>query len=96
MGWGGKYPWRGEATVRRQGGTLVFKISRTQDLEGTLTPFSANIFIVRWADRGLHADAYVRFSQGFDGRVDAITMQAVSPATDFSFDFQDLNFKRVE
>ncbi len=89
-------PWRGEATVELREGQLQFRISRTQDLEGALTPFSANIFIVKWRNRGLHADAYVRFSQGFDGKVDGITMQAVSPATDFSFDFQDLNFKKLE
>jgi hypothetical protein len=88
--------WRGEAAVRLHGGTLVLKISRTEELEGALTPFSANIFIVHWADRGLHADAFVRFSQGFDGRVNGMTMQAVSPATDFSFDFQDLDFTRLE
>jgi CubicO group peptidase (beta-lactamase class C family) len=94
----GRYadPWRGEAVIDVRGGKLWMKISRTQDLEGALTPFSANIFIVTWQNRGLHADAYVRFSQGFDGKVDGITMQAVSPATDFSFDFQDLNFKKLE
>ena len=88
--------WRGEATVQLREGKLQLSISRAQDLEGTLAPFSANLFIVKWHNRGLHADAYVRFSQGFDGKVDGITMQAVSPTTDFSFDFQDLNFKRLE
>jgi Domain of unknown function (DUF3471)/Beta-lactamase len=88
--------WRGEAAVRLRDGKLMLKFSRTQELEGSLAPFSANIFIVKWLNRGLHADAYVRFSQGFDGKIDGMTMQAVSPATDFSFDFQDLNFKRLE
>ena len=31
-----------------------------------------------------------------DGKVDGMTMRAISPATDFSFDFQDLDFKRVD
>jgi CubicO group peptidase (beta-lactamase class C family) len=92
----GKYadPWRGEAAVDLHEGSLVLKFSRTRELEGPLTPYSANVFIVKWLERGLHADAYVRFSQGFDGKVDGFTMQAVSPATDFSFDFQDLNFRK--
>jgi hypothetical protein len=30
------------------------------------------------------------------GKANGITMKAISPLTDFSFDFQDLNFKRLE
>ncbi len=89
-------PWRGEATVRRVGKALVLKFSRTKSLEGPLTPYQGNIFIVRWKDRNLNADAFVRFEQGVDGKASGITMQSISPATDFSFDFQDLDFKRAE
>ena len=94
----GRYndPWRGDATVRREGNGLVLKLSRTNDLEGPLLPYSGNIFIVRWKDRSLDADAYVRFEQGFGGKIDGMTMTAVSPATDFSFDFQDLDFKKMD
>lgn len=93
----GRYndPWRGDAVVRREGNRLVLKFSRTASLEGPLTPYSGNIFIVRWKDRSLDADAYVRFEQGFNGKIEGMTMQAISPATDFSFDFQDLKFKKA-
>ena len=87
--------WRGDANVQRIGNKLVLKFSRTDELEGPLTPYSGNIFIVHWNNRSLDADAYVRFEQGFDGKVSGITLQAVSPTTDFSFDFQDLDFKKV-
>jgi CubicO group peptidase (beta-lactamase class C family) len=87
-------PWRGEATVRRENDTLILKISRTQSLEGSLTPYSGNIFIVHWRDRALNADAFVRFDQGYDAQVTEMSMRAVSPATDFSFDFQDLHFTK--
>jgi len=89
-------PWRGDAEVRQEGGKLVLKISRTQDLVGSMTPFRGNIFIVRWNDRSLDADAYVRFSQGYEQEIDGMTMRAISPLTDSSFDFQDLNFKKVQ
>jgi CubicO group peptidase (beta-lactamase class C family) len=89
-------PWRGEATVRREGEKLILKISRTPSLEGPLTPYSGNIFIVHWNDRALNADAYVRFEQGFDTKVTEMTMGVVSPATDFSFDFQDLHFTKTD
>jgi CubicO group peptidase (beta-lactamase class C family) len=93
----GRYtdPWRGDADVRLDGGRLVLTISRTKELQGVLKPYSGNVFVVRWNERALNADAFVRFSQGFDGRPDGMTMRAVSPATDFSFDFQDLDFKRA-
>jgi CubicO group peptidase (beta-lactamase class C family) len=89
-------PWRGDATVRRENDKLILKFSRTKFLEGALTPFNGNIFIVHWNDRSLNADAYVRFEQGYDAKVTEMTMRAVSPATDFSFDFQDLQFSKVE
>jgi hypothetical protein len=88
-------PWRGDAAVRLDDGHLVLEFSHTRYLQGALTPYSGNIFIVRWNDRGLNADAYVRFEPGFDGKIRGLTMRAVSPATDFSFDFQDLNFDKV-
>ena len=88
--------WRGDATVRREGDRLVLKFSRTEKLEGAMTPYSGNIFIVRWKERSLEADAFVRFAQGFDNRIEGMTMRAVSPATDFSFDFQDLDFRKQE
>jgi CubicO group peptidase (beta-lactamase class C family) len=89
-------PWRGDASVRLENGKLILKISRTQFLEGPLTPHSGNIFIVHWNDRSLDADAYVRFDQGYDAKITDMTMRAVSPATDFSFDFQDLHFTKSE
>jgi CubicO group peptidase (beta-lactamase class C family) len=89
-------PWRGDATVRRENDKLILKISRTQSLEGALAPFSGNIFIVHWNDRALNADAYVRFDQGYDTKITEMTMRAVSPATDFSFDFQDLHFSKTD
>lgn len=48
-------------------------------------------FIARWKDRRLNADAYVSFSLDAEGKVERIRMKAVSPATDFSFDFHDLD-----
>ena len=74
---------------------LILKISRTSALEATLVPYSGHIFVARWVDRSIKADAFVRFEQGFDRNITGITMEAISPATDFSFDFQDLHFQKV-
>jgi len=87
--------WRGDAVVRREGDKLVLKFSRTDKMEGPLSPYNGDVFIVRWNDRSLQADAYVRFSPAFGGGIEGMTMRPVSPATDFSADFQDLDFKKV-
>jgi len=44
----------------------------------------------------MNADAYVTFNLKPDGSIDEVRMKAVSPATDFSFDFQDLLLRPVK
>lgn len=87
--------WRGEATITHEAGGLVLKFSRTDGLVGPLEPVAPGLFIARWRDRTLDADAYVRFAEDFSGQVTGFKMQAVSDATDFSYDFADLDFKRL-
>jgi CubicO group peptidase (beta-lactamase class C family) len=87
-------PWRGNATVILEDGHLVLKISRTKHLTGTLSPYSGNIFLVRWNDRSLHADAFVQFDETVRRDIGGMTMRAISPQTDLSFDFQDLHFAK--
>ena len=82
------------ATVGCEDGVLRLSISHTSALTGPLTPVAPDLFIVRWDDRELDADAYVRFSRDFDQTVVGFTMKPVSAKTDFSFDFQDLDFRR--
>ena len=40
--------------------------------------------------------AYVTFNLDADGKIDRITMKAVSPLADFSWDYQDLLFRPAE
>jgi hypothetical protein len=58
--------------------------------------FQYDTFIARWTDRRPMADAYVTFSLSPEGKVERIRMKAVSHATDFSYDFHDLDLRRVE
>jgi hypothetical protein len=88
--------WRGDASVRVQGDRLVLKIAHTDALEGVLQPYGGNVFVVRWNERALKGDAFVRFIQGYGDSIEGMTLQAVSPATDSSLDFQDLDFKKLE
>jgi hypothetical protein len=51
---------------------------------------------VRWKERNFNADAYVTFALNPDGSIERMKMQPISTETDFSYDFQDLNFHAGE
>lgn len=88
-------PWRGEVWIRERKGKLSLTFSRTTALEGVMEHFRDDVFIVRWNDRSLLADAYVRFRLDYDGVIEEVTMKAVSPHTDPSFNFHDLSLRPV-
>jgi CubicO group peptidase (beta-lactamase class C family) len=87
--------WYGEVDIASENGKLVMKFSHTPALVGDLEHWQYDTFVVRWRDRELRADAYVTFSIDPNGKIEQAKMRAVSPATDFSFDFQDLLLKPV-
>jgi CubicO group peptidase (beta-lactamase class C family) len=82
--------WYGDIAIALESGKLVMRFSHTPSLVGDLEHWQHDTFIARWRDRELRADAYVSFALYPDGTVSQATMMAVSPETDFSFDFQDL------
>ncbi len=82
--------WYGDISIVLENGKLVMRFSHSPSLTGDLEHFQYNTFIARWRDRELRADAYVTFALKPDGSIDHVKLAAVSPATDFSFDFQDL------
>ena len=83
-------PWYGDISVAQENGKLVMRFSHTPGLVGDLAHWQHDTFIARWRDRELRADAYVTFALNPDGTIERAKMEAVSPLTDFSFDFQDL------
>jgi hypothetical protein len=74
----------------------VLTLSRTPDLTGVLEHYQHDTFIVRWKERNFNADAYVTFALNPDGSIERMKMQPISTETDFSYDFQDLNFTPVK
>ena len=86
--------WRGEMYVRAEDGRLTLEFSRTKYMKGALEHYRNGVFVVRWFDRRLQADAFVRFSTGFDGNVDGAAMKAISDRTDPSYDFHNLDFRK--
>ncbi len=87
--------WYGDIAIALENGRLVMRFGHTPALTGDLEHWQHDTFIARWRDRELRADAYLTFALKPDGSVDQARMAAVSPETDFSFDFQDLLLKPV-
>jgi hypothetical protein len=84
-------PWYGTIKIRRSGQGLAIEFPHSSGMSGPLTHYQYDTFrtnpTLNWIE-----PAYVTFSIGPDGKVDRVTMKPVSPAADFSFDYQDLQF----
>lgn len=86
--------WFGDIIISEVNGRLRFSAVRSPRLRGDMLYYTGNTFIVRWDDRSMDADAFAIFSLDSEGKPSVITMEAVSPLTDFSYDFQDLDLRR--
>ncbi len=86
--------WFGEISISVKNGKLRFDSKKSPKLTGELLAYKGNTFIVKWDDRSMDADAWVMFSLDNTGKAKGIKMKAISPMTDFSFDFHDLDFSR--
>jgi CubicO group peptidase (beta-lactamase class C family) len=88
--------WFGDVVISIVNGKAWFASKRSPKISGELFPYKSNTLIARWTDRSMDADAFIIFSTDMDGKPSGIKMNAISPLTDFSFDFQDLDFKRIK
>ncbi|HQG45492.1 MAG TPA: serine hydrolase, partial [bacterium] len=88
--------WFGDVALTLERGRMRFQALRSPKLRGEMFWYAGNTFVVRWDDRTLDADAFAIFTLDTEGKPAAMTMKAISPLTDFSFDFQDLDFVRKE
>ncbi len=88
--------WFGKVAITNLNGSLHFNAEKSSDLTGTMTFYKGTTYVVRWNDASLKADAFVNFSLDTEGKANGFTMSPISPLTDFSYDFQDLEFRKVE
>ncbi len=91
----GRYrdPWYGDIVIAKTGGALAIDFTRTPALKSALEPFGSDCFRTRLA-RGAGEDAIACFTVT-DGAVSQVSLKALSPLADFSFDFHDLRPVRV-
>lgn len=87
-------PWYGDVRVLLDGTGLRVDFTRTPSMKGGLEPWDGEMFLTRFGDRDVE-NAFMTFTRDASGRIDGATMKAASPMADFSYDYQDLELKRV-
>lgn len=88
--------WFGEVLLSERKGRLYFTSKRSPQLTGEVFLYKDTNYVVKWDNAYFHADAHLFFECDATGKAVRITMKPISELTDFSYDFQDLDFKRVQ
>jgi len=86
--------WFGDVVISNENGRLRFRAVKSPRMRGEMFHYTANTLIVKWDDRSFNADAFAVFTLDREGKPVSFTMEAISPLTDFSFDFQDLYLEK--
>lgn len=84
-------PWYGDIEVAATPAGLSIDFKSTPRMNGKLEHWQYDTFVTRLDDQTIEP-AYVTFALDPDGKVERVTMKAVSPIADFSWDYRDLNF----
>ena len=88
--------WFGEVTISLKDWKPRFESKRSPKLSGELIDYKGNTMIAKWTDRTMEADAYIIFDLDYQGDASGFKMKWVSPATDFSYNFYDLQFQKIK
>lgn len=86
--------WYGDIVVTHKGRSLAIDFLPTLEFKGALEPWGTDSFRTHFAAQDAE-DAVVTFIVD-DSKVTRVTMKALSPLADFSFDFQDMDFAPVD
>ncbi len=91
-----KDKWFGRIEIYEKNGELRIRSLRSPKLDGRMFFYDKNTFAVKWDYQDMNCDAFVMFSYGKKGKAQSFKMKGISPSIDFSFDFQDLDLKRID
>jgi CubicO group peptidase (beta-lactamase class C family) len=87
-------PWYGPIAITAADGKLAIDFRQTPGMIGPLEHWAFDTFVARWSDP-LIEPAFVTFALDAAGKPARITLKALSPVADFSFDYHDLEFTPV-
>ncbi len=84
-------PWLGQARLCPENDRLRFTIDKSPTLRGTVMQLDTR-WLVQWDTLGADAEPWLQVTPGSPP---ALTLRAIDPDIDFSYDFQDLHFTRI-
>jgi hypothetical protein len=87
--------WFGKVEVFDKNGDLWFRSEKSPRLNGKMAYYKGNTFAIKWEYQDMKADAFALFSLDENGKAQRIKMKGISRFIDFSFNFQDLDLKRI-
>ena len=95
-GYAGDYadPWYGTIRIRADKGRLSIDFPHSPGMKATLAHWQYETFRTEFTEKSIEP-AYVTFQLDAEGEVERVTMKAVSPLADFSYDYHDLLFTPV-
>ena len=88
--------WFGNIIISYNGKAYTIKSERSSQLVGELLPYDQTTYIAKWNNRSFDADVFVNFVFDETGKTIGATMKYITSITDFSFDFGDLELKRID
>ena len=88
--------WFGKVEVFEKNKQLWINCFRSPKLNGPMAFYNENTFAIKWEYQAMNCDAFALFSFDDTGKAQSIKMKGISPNIDFSFDFQDLDLKRID
>ena len=87
-----KDDWFGHVSIFKEEGRYLFESKRSPQLSGEILYYENNTFAIKWFNRYFNADAFLHLED--ENNLKSFKMEAISPLTDFSYDFQDLYFTK--
>jgi CubicO group peptidase (beta-lactamase class C family) len=87
-------PWFGEVTLCPNDDRVHFRSTKSPRLSGDVMQVGDR-WLVDWFDESVSAEAWLNFANSDSSQV-TLTMAKVDPEEDFSYDYEDLSFTRIE
>lgn len=91
-----KDKWFGDVVIEVKDGKLWFTCVRSPKLNGQMQFYEDKTFAIKWEYQDMDCDAFATFSFEDSPVAQGIKMKGISPDIDFSFDFHDLDLRRVQ
>ncbi len=89
-------PWFGNFVIEKRENTLWIKAERSPKLTGKMYYYKENVFAIQWENPDEEYSAFASFNLDENDKATELKMKGISPFIDFSYDFHDLDLKRID